>query len=118
MIAVMTLSSFRAAPQYGHIEQVKHVYGYLAKMRHGMICIHVAEPDYSDLPEQDFDWKHTLYGELTEVIPNDAPELLGEYVTITYYVDADLMHDMATGKSVTGILHLLNQTPIDWYSKK
>jgi len=29
-----------------------------------------------------------------------------------------LMHDMATGKSVTGILHLLNQTPIDWYSKK
>jgi len=28
------------------------------------------------------------------------------------------MHDMATGKSVTGILHWLNQTPIDWYSKK
>jgi len=25
---------------------------------------------------------------------------------------------MTTGKSVTGILHLLNKTPIDWYSKK
>ena len=28
------------------------------------------------------------------------------------------MHCMATGKSVTGILHFLNKTPIDWYSKK
>ena len=28
------------------------------------------------------------------------------------------MHNITTGKSVTGILHLLNQTPIDWYSKK
>ena len=34
------------------------------------------------------------------------------------YVDANLMHDLLSGKSVTGILHLLNKTPIDWYSKK
>ncbi len=36
----------------------------------------------------------------------------------TPYVNANLYHDMLTGRSVTGILHLLNQTPIDWYSKK
>jgi hypothetical protein len=28
------------------------------------------------------------------------------------------MHDLVTGRSVTGILHLLNTTPIDWFSKK
>jgi hypothetical protein len=28
------------------------------------------------------------------------------------------MHDVTTGKSVTGILHLINKTPLDWYSKK
>ena len=28
------------------------------------------------------------------------------------------MHDIATGKSVTGILHVINKTPFDWYSKK
>jgi len=28
------------------------------------------------------------------------------------------MHDIATGRSVTGILHLVNKTPIEWYSKK
>jgi hypothetical protein len=28
------------------------------------------------------------------------------------------MHDMITGRSLTGILHLMNKTPIEWYSKK
>jgi hypothetical protein len=28
------------------------------------------------------------------------------------------MHDLITGRSMTGILHFLNQTPIDWFSKK
>ena len=36
----------------------------------------------------------------------------------TTYVDANLYHDMITGRSVTGILHLFNQFPVDWYSKK
>jgi hypothetical protein len=41
-------------------------------------------------------------------------------VTLTHYVDAnDLFHDIITGRSaVTGILHLVNKTPINWYSKK
>ena len=52
------------------------------------------------------------------MIPNDAPTPLGNYVTLTHYVDANLMHDIATGRSVTGILHFLNKTPIEWYSKK
>ena len=44
--------------------------------------------------------------------------MLGNFVTLTHYVDANLMHDILTGHSVTGVLHLLNQTPIDWYSMK
>jgi len=53
-----------------------------------------------------------------ESLPADTPELLGEYVTLMHYVDANLMHDVTTGKYVTEILHLLNQTPINCYSKK
>ena len=41
-----------------------------------------------------------------------------KWVTLTHYVDANLMHDLITGRSVTGILHFLNKTPVDWYSKK
>jgi hypothetical protein len=33
-------------------------------------------------------------------------------------VDANLYHDLITGRSVTGVLHLVNGTPFDWYSKK
>ena len=27
------------------------------------------------------------------------------------------MHDLTTGRSVTGILHLVNSTPVDWFCK-
>ena len=117
--AVMTLSGFRAAPRRGHLDRAKRIVGYLSKMRNAAIRVRTEEPDYSDLPEQDFDWSKSVYGgDLKELIPEDAPEPLGKFVTLTHYVDANLMHDMMTGKSVTGILHLLNKTPIDWYSKK
>ncbi len=45
-------------------------------------------------------------------------EPLGHEVVFTHYFDANLFHDLLTGRSVTGILHLVNQTPIDWFSKK
>jgi hypothetical protein len=48
----------------------------------------------------------------------DAPEPLGTFVTMSRYFDANLMHDIMTGKSVTDILHLVNKTPLEWYSKK
>eukprot|EP00957_Ditylum_brightwellii_P066336 5035593-Ditylum_brightwellii.AAC.1 len=37
---------------------------------------------------------------------------------MTTFADANLGHDVISGKSVTGLLHFLNKTPIDWFSKK
>ena len=116
--AVMTMSGFRVAPRHGHLDRVKRIYGYLSKMRNAVIRMRHEEPDHSDIPDMEFDWSRSVYGELTEVLPTDAPPPLGGYVTLTHYVDANLMHDVITGRSVTGILHLANKTPIDWYSKK
>ena len=48
----------------------------------------------------------------------DAPVPLGKPVVLTTFKDANLCHDLATGKAVTGALHLVNQTPIDWHTKK
>jgi hypothetical protein len=46
--AVMTLSSFHAMPQRGHLDCVKRVYGYLSKMREAIIHhVHTDEADYS-----------------------------------------------------------------------
>jgi hypothetical protein len=33
------------------------------------------------------------------------------------YVDADHAHDLVTRRSITGILFMLNSTPIRWISK-
>ena len=33
-------------------------------------------------------------------------------------MDANLHHDLGTGKAVTAVLHFLNQTPIDAYTKR
>ena len=116
--AVMTLSGFRVAPRKGHLERAQRVYGYLSKMQHATIRIRTQEPDYSSLPAQFFDWAQSVYGDVQEVLPTDAPPPLGKPVQLTHYVDANLYHDMITGRSVTGILHFANKTPIDWFSKK
>jgi hypothetical protein len=51
-------------------------------------------------------------------IPQDVPTPLAKCIVLTHYFNANLYHDMATDHSVTDILHLFNQTPIDRYSKK
>ena len=39
-------------------------------------------------------------------------------VTTTTFLDANLLHDIVTGKSVTVVLHFVNITPTDWFSKR
>jgi hypothetical protein len=87
-------------------------------VRHSAFCVRTDEPDYSDLLLMEHDWLRSAYGEVQELIPQDAPNLLGKMVTLTHYVDANLMHDTISGRSVTKILHMINKTPLDWYSKK
>lgn len=116
--AVMTMSGFRVAPRVGHLERVKRICGYLCKMKHGFIRIRTDPPDYSDLQEAHYDWERTVYGDVKEEQPRNTPRPLGKPVVMTSYVDANLYHDMITGRSVSAVLHFLNQTPIEWFSKK
>ena len=116
--AVMTMSSFRAAPREQHLARVKRMVGYLCKFRHAALRVRTGLPDYSDLPVKDYDWARSVYGRVREQKVADAPPPKGKTVITTTYVDANLYHDQATGRAVTGVLHYLNQTPINWYSKK
>ena len=52
------------------------------------------------------------------MIPDQISKPLGKGVTLTCYADANLYHDLVTGRAVTGILHLINKTPVEWYSKQ
>jgi hypothetical protein len=87
-------------------------------MKEARIRVHTNEPDYSDYQDLEYDWSSSVYGDVKEIIPMDILEPKGKYITLSHYFDANLYHDMVTGRSVTAILHFLNQTPMDWYSKK
>jgi hypothetical protein len=102
----------------GHLNRLKRMYGYLKKFASAAIRVRLLEPDLGELPDQNFDWCHSVYGNIQELLPRHAPKPLGKTVTTITYTDANLYHDMLTGLSVTGILHLCNQTLIDWYSKR
>ena len=84
----------------------------------GAIRFRTGEPDFSSLKDQEYDWTRTVYSGACEQIPHDIPKPLGKHVQTTHYVDANLHHDLATGKAVTAALHFLNQTPIDAYTKR
>jgi hypothetical protein len=116
--AVMNMSGFIIAPRTVHLDRLKQIYGYLSKIWHSCFRVRTDKADYSDLPELNHDWSRYVYGEISEIIPHDAPPQLGKHITLTHYVDANLMHDVMTGRSITGILHMVIMTPLDWYPKK
>ena len=115
---VATMSRFRAAPRQQHMDRLKRIYSYAIRTKDNAIRFRTDQPDYSFLPDQDFDWTYSVYGNVQEILPDDMPEPHGKAVITTSTMDANLNHCLATGNSLTGFLHFVNKTPVDWYSKK
>ena len=102
---VTTMSRFRSAPRKGHLERLQRIYGYVLKTKHYSTRYRTEEPDYTYLPDMKHDWTYTVYGNTQEIIPHDCPKPLGKSVTTTTTLDANLLHCMATGASLTACLH-------------
>ena len=83
--AVMTMSGFRIAPRQGHLDRLKRIYGYLSQVRHTAIRVRTEEPDFSDVSDLNHNWSLSVYGELKEILPHNAPEPLGKHVTLTHF---------------------------------
>ena len=118
--AIMLLSQFCQCPQIEHIEWLKHVCSYICKFPQGGICICTGTPNHEEVFGEHsvkYDWMETVYGNPIKEIPLDSPVPKGNPVQMTTYCHANLLHDIVTGRSVTGILPLFNQTPIEWFSK-
>ena len=116
-VHVMSLSRFRAQPRKGHLDRAKRIVGYLLFLPDGAIRFRTGEPDFSSLKDKEYDWTRSVYSGACEQIPHDIPKPLEKHLQTTHYVDANLHHNLATGKAVTAALHFLNQTPIDAYTK-
>jgi hypothetical protein len=116
--SVMTTSGFRIAPQEGHMKCPRRICGCLACFSDGCIRIRMEKPDCSGLPECDQDWLRSVYGDVKEALPQNCPEPRGKSICTMTHKDANLCHDVSTGRAVTGVLNFINKTPINWHSRK
>ena len=119
LVSVMCMSRFRVEPREGHLERLKRIYGYLRKFPKGAIRFRTGIPPNEELfgEMEEHSWMYTVYENAEEEIDPNWPEPKGAMVRLSTYKDADLMHCKVTGRSCSGILHFLNQTPIHWFSK-
>ena len=99
---------------------IKTVCGFIKKFPQGAVHIRTGIPDHESVFREllvKCDWMEMVYGNPWEEIPDDAPAPKGNAVCTSTYCDANLLHNLVTGRSATGILHFFNQTPTDWFSK-
>ena len=99
-IHTMTMLRFRQQPRIGHLERLKKIIGYLANFPHGSQRFRHNEPDYSNLPQREYDWQRTVYAGSEEEIPHDIPRLKGKHVTTSTYVDDNLHCDQVTARAL------------------
>ena len=117
MMAVSTMSSYRAAPRKGHLERLVRIFRFLRTYKSCSIKFRTDKPDYSAYPDHTYDWTY-VYGNVQEDVPDNMPAPKGKSMTLSMFVDANLYHNQVTGRAVTGIITMLNKTPVDWYCKK
>jgi hypothetical protein len=116
--ATSAMSRFNMSPREGHLKAFKRILAYLKTFPKGRLIIDTAYPDHSVYPVEDHpNWKD-FYPDAEEEIPTDLHVSKGLKVWMTVYVDADCAHDLVTRRSITGILMMLNNTPIRWVSKR
>ena len=115
--AVMTMSCFRAAPNKNHLSMLGRIIGYLRHTKQAAIRFRTGVPEFSS-KEPDYDWDMSVYNGVEEDIPDDIPVPKGKHIVMSTYVDATLLFCRATGRSVLDILHMMNNTPVDWFTKK
>jgi hypothetical protein len=116
--ATSAMSRFNMLPRGGHLKAVKRILSYLKTFPEGRIIIDTSYPDHSMYPVEDHSNWMEFYPDAGEEIPKDLPPEKGPKVRMTVYVDADHAHDLVTRRSITGILVMLNKTPIRWISKR
>jgi hypothetical protein len=98
LMAVTTMASFRVAPCQGHLDRLKHIYGYLKHQPDGAIRFQTGIPNHeATSPPVQYNWINSVYGPNTEELPTNIPPPCGKQCRTTTYDDANLMFCLVTG---------------------
>jgi hypothetical protein len=114
---VSMLSTHLCLPREGHLEAVFRVFAYLGLHHNTRV---VFDPTYPSFDMGTFiktDW-NSMYGDVKEMIPSDAPASRGKEVDLRLFVDSDHAGDKFTRRSRTGFVIYMNMAPIVWFSKR
>jgi hypothetical protein len=117
MVAVSLLSRYLANPREGHLEEAIHIFAYLKSHDRSSVVMDDASPSFDESRFIQCDWSE-YYPDAHEPEPPRAPELRGNTVTTTCFVDADHAGCQETRRSHTGVILFLQKAPITWYSKR
>ena len=117
---VSSLSRFLVNPRTGHLVQALHIFKYLDIHKENSLVFDPIDHDFIDPLEVNnkIDEMKKTYPYATEELPANAPDPLGNPVSIYVFVDSDHAGDKMTRRSQTGIILYLNNAPIIWYSKR
>jgi hypothetical protein len=106
------------SPREGHFKAVKRILSYPKTFPKGRDIIDSSYPDHSVYTFKDHSNWMEFYQNVGEEIPKDLSPEKGPGVRTTVYVYVDCTHDLVTRRSITGILVMLNNTPIRLISKR
>ena len=120
--SVSSLSRFNVNPRISHLKLAIHLFGYLKKHPNRRILIDSRPLDVSD-PSLRKSTFHSEYledydGVVEDIPAGHFPEPFGEELDTSIFWDADLAHDIATRRSISGILGFIGSTPIFWKSAR
>ena len=108
--AVASLSRFVADPKEGHLKRAVKILGYLKKYPSKGYLVDPKDPEIQveyDEVTPDFG---NQYADFKEDVDPRLPEARLKELPITIYTDENHGHDQVTGKSITGILVLVDST--------
>ena len=87
-VEVSMMSSCVAFSRKGHIYQVLHIFGYLKKHYNGEMLLDPNDPDINMSQFEKQYLYQTIYVQLTEAIPPNAPLSCGRGMCMTVWVDS------------------------------
>lgn len=122
MFAVNNLAQYSVAPRQGHLSHLLRIFGYLTKYPFATTSFDGNFIELNVTNQLEFqplcDWVKIFPDAYEEVPPNASTQKDGKRFQITCYVNADHARNTVTWRSVTGILLLINNTPVTWISRR
>jgi hypothetical protein len=106
LIEVSMMSSHLCQPCEGHLNAVYNIFAYLEKHVEASMAFDDKMPRIDETAFHQSDWTESIYGDVEEEVPPNAPKPLGNPVMMTCFVDANHAGDKVTRRSQTGFIYI------------